>query len=43
MSPLGGDKVGASGVLDVGIKGGQNLRNQNAQEPVSKTEVAVRG
>lgn len=34
MSPLGGDKVRASGVLDVGIKGRQNSRNQNTQAPV---------
>lgn len=34
MSPLGGGKVRASRVLDVGIKGRQNLRNQNTQAPV---------
>lgn len=34
MSPLGGGKVWASRVLDVGIKGRQNLRNQNTQAPV---------
>lgn len=30
MSPLDGDRVGASRVLNVGIKRGQILRKQNA-------------
>lgn len=34
MSPLGGDRVGASRVLDVGIKGRQDLRKQTTPPPV---------
>lgn len=33
-SPLGGDRVGASRVLDVGIKGRQDLRKQTTPPPV---------